>query len=177
MNHPVSAFVRIAHEWTRTAAIGLFALGLLAGGSSRAQTGDKTADPHAHHGAAAPTSTAEPPAVSAVPSRSTTVATPSWFRGGQGLYVPYYFDTFKDIDLSPLGASQKERFLHRVNTEFCSCNQTGCRRDPIARCYLTDLTCPRAPIRIREMLEKVKTEGTGAESAPPAPSATITPGP
>lgn len=112
------------------------------------------------------------------PASASTISTPSWFAGGEALYVPPYFDTFKGIDLTSLTAPQKERFLHRVNTEFCSCNQTGCRRDTIAHCYVTDAVCPRAPVRIREILEKVKSEGQDAGSPPPAPpSVTITPRP
>lgn len=144
--------------------------------SSTAQTGSADSDPHAHHHpAAAPPAAESAPPTGAAPARST-ISTPSWFAGGEALYVPPYFDTFKGIDLSTLTASQKERFLHRVNTELCSCNQTGCRRDTIAHCYVTDAACPRAPVRIREILEKVKSEGQDA-GTPPPPSVIITPRP
>ena len=92
----------------------------------------------------------------------------SWFAGGEVLFVPPYFDTFRDIDTASLTSSQKERFLHWVNTEFCSCAQTGCQRDTIANCYTNDLSCPRAPLRIREILEKVK-QGAPLPGSPTGP--------
>src|SRR5262249_55319978 len=122
-------------------------------------------------------SAAAPQGNPSAPSRSTGAGTPSWFPGGEGLYVPPYYDTFKGIDLSQLTAAQKERFLHRVNTEFCSCNQTGCRRDTIAHCYVTDAACPRAPVRIREILEQAKAGAADGAANPPAPSVTLTPRP
>ena len=179
MARPVFAYVRIDHRSARTTALTIvITLGLVAGASSRAQSG-KDADPHAHHRAAAAAQappSAPSPAVS-VPSRSTAITTPSWFAGGQGLYVPHYFDSFENLDLTQLSPSQKERFVHRVNTEFCACNQTGCKRDTIAHCFVTDPACPRAPVRIREILEKVKTDTAAAAAAPVTPSVTITPRP
>src|SRR5262249_1582988 len=80
--------------------------------------GSGDSDPRAHHHPSTAQAASEAPPPSSAPARSTTINTPSWFEGGEALYVPPYFDTFKGIDLSTLTASQKERFLHRVNTEF-----------------------------------------------------------
>src|SRR5262245_17885328 len=173
-----SALVRICRgsAWALGTGI-LTALLLATPAPSRAQGAAKESDPHAHHqAAAAPPAEASPPPAAA-PSRASAISTPSWFAGGEALYVPPYFDTFQGLDLTSLTASQKERFLHRVNTEFCSCNQTNCRRDTIAHCYVNDAACPRAPVRIREILEKVKSEGQEAGSTPPQPTVTITPQP
>ncbi len=135
---------------------------------------------HHNHGAAPPPQgtpgpaapkgvTAPAPAGGAGPAG--TINTPSWFAGGEGLFVPPYFDTFKGLDLAALGPVQKERFLHWVNTEFCTCGQSGCRRDTIANCYVNDPTCPWAPVRIRKILEEVKKGATlpWAPYALPAP--------
>lgn len=145
---------------------------------SRAQTPGTEPDPHAHHHASAPAAPPQAsPARMPAPAHSTAIATPSWFAGGEALFVPPYFDSFKGIDLTALSASQKEHFLHRVNTEFCSCDQTGCRRDTIAHCYVTDSACPRAPVRIREIYEKARSEGEAGGGTAAQPSVTITPRP
>jgi len=96
----------------------------------------------------------------------------AWFSGGRGLFVPHYYDAFKDIDLSQLDPPARERFLHLVNTEYCTCGQQRCRRDTIANCYTNDSACPRAPVRLREILESVKKVHPmpGRNPAPPAPA-------
>lgn len=160
-------------------AVSVAALGAVVLAASPAPTsgGGSSGDPHAHHHPDAAPPAEAPPSTGSAPAHSSAISTPSWFAGGDSLYVPAFFDTFKGLDLSGLTAGQKERFLHRVNTEFCSCNQTGCHRDTIAHCYVTDTACPRAPVRIREILEKVKAEGKDATSAPPTPAISITPRP
>jgi hypothetical protein len=134
-----------------------------------------------HHHEAAPSPRATPgqaapkgvpaPAPAGSPGLAGTIDTPSWFAGGEGLFVPPYYDTFKGLDLAGLGPVQRERFLHWVNTEFCTCGQSGCRRDTIANCYVNDPTCPWAPVRIRKILEEVKKGATlpWAPYAVPAP--------
>lgn len=114
--------------------------------------------------------TPHPPSGEAARSVSANgVQSVTWFPGGTGLFVPPFYDTFKGIDLSPLSALQKERFLHWVNTEFCTCGHQGCRRDTIANCYTHDSTCPRAPARIRDILDRVKK----GETVPGADAATV----
>ena len=101
-----------------------------------------------------------------------TVPEMHWFQGGTGMYVPPFYDQFKSLDLSSLSNSERERFLHWVNTEYCTCGQQGCRRDTIANCFTNDFRCPRAPLRIREILERVK---KGETLPGPASSATRRP--
>jgi hypothetical protein len=165
-----SALVRIVPSLLGLAICAALSVAVMAATTSPKSGG--SADPHKDHHPAAAAQTASAPSA---PARSSAITTPSWFTGGESLYVPYYFDTFDGLDLSDLTAPQKERFLHKVNTEFCSCNQTACRRDTIAHCYLTDKACPRAPVRIRGILEQAKAwTGTGQ----PAPATiTITPKP
>jgi hypothetical protein len=133
------------------------------------------ATPSGHAGHSAQAQAGSPPSPDGPPSGSTGFNQPSWFAGGESLYVPAYYDSFKGIDLASLTPLQRERFLHWVNTEFCACNQSGCRRDTIANCYTNDPTCPRAPARIREILEKVRqgavVPGTPRQPWTPTPSA------
>lgn len=79
-----------------------------------------------------------------------------WFPGGMGMFVPPFYQAFKNIDLGGLDSIQHERFVHWVNSEYCSCAQQGCRRDTIANCYTNDSMCPRAPVRLREILARAK---------------------
>ena len=92
----------------------------------------------------------------------------AWFPGGSGLFVPPFYDSFTNLDLRGLDATQHERFLHWVNTEYCSCAQQGCRRDTVANCYTNDAQCPRAPVRIREILERVKKGDSAPGASQPA---------
>lgn len=124
---------------------------------------------------AATTPEAAPAAPSGEPGAGA-IQTPSWFEGGEGLYVPPYYDTFPGLDTTALSAQQKERFLHWVNTEFCACGQTGCRRDTIANCYINDKSCPNAPVRIRKIFDLVRQgQRPQGASAPPKTSAEAPP--
>jgi hypothetical protein len=167
----------------RAAALALAAasittmLGLAASTPAAAPASPEAPAPSEHHHGAPESAPPVSPNPTLPPSRSAAITTPSWFAGGDSLYVPPYFDSFKGLDLSTLTASQKERFLHQVNTELCTCNQTGCRRDTLAHCYVTDLTCPRAPVRIRELLEQVKGSAKEGSDRAPSPAIIITPKP
>jgi hypothetical protein len=59
-----------------------------------------------------------------------------------------YFMALPGIDLSTLTPKQKQRFLDRVNEEFCTC---GCPRDTIARCLVNDPKCST----VRGLAEKI----------------------
>ena len=116
-------------------------------------------------GAAAALDSAPPAPAAPAP---TTIQAPSWFSGGEGLYVPPFYDTFAGIELGGLSPVQKERFLHWVNTEFCACGQTNCRLDTIANCYTNDHSCPWAPVRIRQILDLVQRGARVPSSAAPS---------
>ena len=135
---------------------------------SEAAAATPSSDHTGHH---APVPSSAPP--SAAPSPAPRAyGLPSWFPGGEALKVPAYYDSFKGIDLESLTPVQRERFLHWVNTEFCTCSQSGCRRDTIANCYTNDPACPWAPVRIREILENVR-RGAAVPGTPrPSPAAT-----
>jgi len=59
----------------------------------------------------------------------------------------YYLD-LPGMDLSTLTPKQRQRFLERVNKEFCTC---GCPNDTIARCLVNDPKCPT----VRGLAEKI----------------------
>jgi hypothetical protein len=129
--------------------LGLSGLCARAAGRGEAK-GAAPASGHEHH--AAPAKPAVSPAGS--PSSAPPIAT--WFAGGGELHVPAFYESFEGIDLTSLTPVQRERFLHWVNTEFCTCGQQGCRRDTIANCIKNDALCPRAPVRLRQILDRVK---------------------
>jgi hypothetical protein len=62
-----------------------------------------------------------------------------------------YFMELPGIDMSTLTPKQKQRYLDRVNQEFCNC---GCPNDTIARCLVNDPKCAT----VRALAEKVLSE-------------------
>ena len=67
--------------------------------------------------------------------------------------VANYFAELPGIDTSSLKDGQKEKFLHRINSELCTC---GCKDDTLARCYVNDPKCPIAKSLVLEVIEEVK---------------------
>ena len=67
--------------------------------------------------------------------------------------VANYFAELPGIDLTLLGPHQKEKFLHRVNSELCTC---GCKDDTLARCYVNDPSCPLVKGMLLTVLDEVK---------------------
>ncbi|HEV8336834.1 MAG TPA: hypothetical protein VGR67_10485 [Candidatus Polarisedimenticolia bacterium] len=80
------------------------------------------------------------------PATNVTVQT----QGEVTVVENYYLD-LPGIDLSTLTPKQKQKYLDRVNKEFCSC---GCPNDTIARCLVNDPKCPT----VRGLAEKVLSE-------------------
>ena len=105
--------------------------------------GDAKSSPkkrRAHAAQTAPTSGAQAQTAPSVYPRVQTE---------QGLTVrENYFMALPGIDLSTLTPKQKQRFLDRVNEEFCSC---GCPNDTIARCLVNDPKCTT----VRGLAEKI----------------------
>jgi hypothetical protein len=172
MPRSLSVFVRILLSFS-----GVLALAMAALMSAAATPPAAPASGHEHHHPPAGPPATAPAAPMSGTGPGSAVTTPSWFLGGESLYVPPYYDVFPGIDLTSLTAPQRERFLHRVNIELCSCNQTGCRRDTIAHCLVTDTSCPRAPVRIREILAQVKDTGKGQGSPSASTVISVTPRP
>lgn len=60
------------------------------------------------------------------------------------------------LDLTTLTPRQKERFLQRVNTEYCTCGRRNCVNDPVAHCYINDPGCDHAKMQAKMILYEVK---------------------
>ncbi|MBI3940092.1 MAG: SEC-C domain-containing protein [Acidobacteria bacterium] len=63
------------------------------------------------------------------------------------------FEDLPGISLASLNASQKKKFLDRVNSENCSC---GCKGDTIARCVVQDPQCQIAPAMANRVMAEVQ---------------------
>ncbi len=68
-------------------------------------------------------------AVKGVPAATNTVPI---------VAVANYFADLPGIDMSGLEDGEREKFLHRANSELCTC---GCKNDTLAHCYMNDPTC------------------------------------
>ena len=67
--------------------------------------------------------------------------------------VANYFTELPGIDLSGLDQKTREKYLHRVNSELCTC---GCRNDTIAHCIVNDSKCPSVKSLAQKVLDEVK---------------------
>ena len=63
-----------------------------------------------------------------------------------------YFADLPGIDMSRLDSRQREQFLHRANSELCTC---GCKDDTLARCYMNDPSCPVVKGMLMTVLDEV----------------------
>lgn len=60
------------------------------------------------------------------------------------------------LDMTTLTPRQRERFLLRVNREFCTCGSENCVRDPVANCFLNDPGCRTVRDHARRILNEAK---------------------
>jgi hypothetical protein len=67
--------------------------------------------------------------------------------------VANYFADMPGFDLNSLGKHGKEKFLHRVNSEMCTC---GCKNDTLAFCYINDPKCPVVKGMVQAVYDEVK---------------------
>src|SRR5258708_4395301 len=67
--------------------------------------------------------------------------------------VANFFTEVPGVDLTPLDTRSKEKFLHRVNSELCTC---GCKNDTIAHCAVNDPKCPRGQALGQKVYDEVK---------------------
>jgi hypothetical protein len=100
-----------------------------------------------------------------------------WFGKSTPLRVPPFVDQFRGIDLSLLSAAQRERFIQRANTEFCTCGMTGCPRHTLAHCQQVDPTCPTVDKLLRKILTEIAPAARTASDAKASPPSAPSPGP
>ena len=67
--------------------------------------------------------------------------------------VANFFTEVPGVDLTALDTRSKEKFLHRVNSELCTC---GCKTDTIARCAVNDPKCPLVKSLVQKVYDEVK---------------------
>ena len=68
--------------------------------------------------------------------------------------VANFFTDLPGFDLASLDKPRREKFLHRVNSELCSC---GCKNDTLAHCLVNDLKCPTVKGLVQTVYDEVKT--------------------
>ena len=67
--------------------------------------------------------------------------------------VANYFAEVPGFDLAPLGEHGREKFLHRINSELCTC---GCKNETIAWCLVNDPKCPTVKGLAQTVFDEVK---------------------
>ena len=67
--------------------------------------------------------------------------------------VANFFTEVPGVDLTALDTRSREKFLHRVNSELCTC---GCKNDTIARCAVNDPKCPLVKSLVQKVYDEVK---------------------
>jgi len=70
--------------------------------------------------------------------------------------VANFFTELPGFDLTTLTTQQRERLLHRVNSELCSCGARTCRNDTLARCLVNDPKCPTVKSQVQAVYDEVK---------------------
>ncbi len=67
--------------------------------------------------------------------------------------IANFYADLPGIDMSSLTDAQLEKFLHRANSELCTC---GCKDDTLAKCYINDPSCPLVKDMLKSVLEEVR---------------------
>lgn len=67
--------------------------------------------------------------------------------------VANFFTELPGFDLTTLSTKQREKLLHRVNSELCTC---GCKNDTLARCLVNDPSCPVVKGLVQNVYDEVK---------------------
>jgi hypothetical protein len=134
------------------------------GGGTKDQPGDTTAaqstPPTQDHSNPAPPADAKPGlaggqedqydpataagAVKGVPAATNTAPIEA---------VANYYAELPGFNLEPLGERGRAKFLHRVNSELCTC---GCKNDTLAHCLVNDATCPDVKGLVQAVYDEVK---------------------
>jgi len=138
-------------------------LAACAGGTTK-ETGETTPAP-----AATPEATAQAandPAETAAPAGTSNYDPATAAGAVKGVPAPTnsapieavanFFTELPGFDLASLSARQREKFLHRVNSEMCTC---GCKNDTLARCLVNDPKCPVVKGMVQTVYDEMKSGG------------------
>lgn len=149
--------------WAATCAV---LLTFCAGGDKKAEAPAPAADATspAQPDGAAPAQAANDPAAAAAPRPESNVYDPATATGAvKGIPAPSntapieavanFFTDLPGFDLTTLDTARREKFLHRVNSELCSC---GCKNDTLAHCLVNDPKCPTVKGLVQTVFDDVK---------------------
>ena len=111
--------------------------------------------------AAAANDTAQPPAAPAPADANYDPATaagavkgvPAPTNDGSIEAVANFYTELPGFDLASLSKAKREKLLHRVNSEMCTC---GCKNDTLARCLVNDPKCPSVKGLVQAAYDEVK---------------------
>ena len=67
--------------------------------------------------------------------------------------IANFYADLPGFDMSSLTPAQKEKFLHRANSELCTC---GCKNDTLAKCYVNDETCTVVRDTLKNVLAEIR---------------------
>jgi len=83
-------------------------------------------------------------AVKGVPSPTNTASIEA---------VANFFTELPGFDLTSLSTHQRDKLLHRVNSELCTC---GCRNETLAHCLVNDPKCPAVKGLVQAVYDEIK---------------------
>ena len=140
------------------AAAALFACG--GGGDAKDKQGDavpagdaSATPPGQDHANPAPPAAAEPEQYDPASASGAIKGVPAPTNTATIEAVANYFAEVPGFDLAPLGERGREKFLHRVNSELCTC---GCKNETIAWCLVNDPKCPMVKGLAQAVYDEVK---------------------
>lgn len=161
--------MRSAHRgWAPCLAAGVVLLfGLGCGGGARTETAPKPAEtsetpappepanpaPDAGKQAAAPAKADDSQTYDPATAAGAVRGVPAPTNSGNIEAVANFFADMPGFDLNALGKHGREKFLHRVNSEMCTC---GCKNDTLAFCYINDPKCPVVKGMVQAVYDEVK---------------------
>lgn len=102
---------------------------------------------------ASPTTMATEPKYEPSQATGAVVGVPAETNTAPIVAVANYYTDLPGFDLNVLEERQREQFLHRVNSEMCSC---GCKNDTLARCLVNDQTCPLVRGMVQRIYDEVR---------------------
>jgi hypothetical protein len=118
-------------------------------GDTPATAGNDPAEAPAPSGPAPAASPTYDPATAA----GAVKGTPAPTNMSQIEAVANFFTEVPGFDLAPLDARQRERFLHRANSEMCTC---GCKNETLAWCLVNDPKCPVVKGLVQTVYDEVR---------------------
>jgi ABC-type transport system substrate-binding protein len=130
-----------------------------AGGSGNSQTPAQPAAASPQTETPPPSQAANDPAAAAPEALDPATATgavkgvPSPTNTTSIEAVANYFTEIPGFDLTTLDAPHREKFLHRINSELCTC---GCKNDTLAQCIVNDPKCPSVKGLVQTVYDEVK---------------------